>query len=338
MIYFIHGDVSDASYTAVTKFENDITRIMKDYNAIEIQYGLNVGNKLNRFLCYLKCFVNVLVNIKSKDIIFFCLPFRGEYYHVFRFLCKIKGCKTYGIIIDIDSLRNSNLNLNDEISKMFFLDGLIVQNSAQRSIIEKYGYKNKIVEMGILDFLGLPQIRKKESPNEFSICYGGNLTIAQSGFIYEMDQNHMTKRKYYVYGVNKQNEFVSDNFVYKGFFDTEKVSGNLEGDFGLVWNGDCTDISKTEKGNYYRYASPHKLSMYLMAGMPVIVWDKSAMAEFVVKNNIGLSIQSLVELDEIVSNLKTEEYYAMLDNVQRVQNKIKNGEYLRNCISQVLCS
>lgn len=337
MIYFIHGKMSEVC-TAGTKFENDITKILREYGANEIQYGLNVGNVFKRILCYFKCFISVLIRIKHKDIIFFCLPFRGEYYYVFRLLCKIKNCKTYGIITDIDALRNKNLRLSDEIAKMIFTDGLIVQNRAQRSVIEKNGYTNKIVEMGILDFLGVPQVRKKKLPYELSICYGGNLSVAQSGFIYEMDQNDMTKRKYYIYGVNKQKEFMSDNFVYKGYFDTEKVSYNLKGDFGLVWNGNCIDISKTEKGNYYRYASPHKLSMYLMAGMPVIVWDQSAVAEFVVKNNIGLSIKSLLELDDILTNLKIEEYYAMLDNVQRVQNKIKNGEYLRNCISEFVFS
>ena len=54
-----------------------------------------------------------------------------------------------------------------------------------------------------------------------------------------------------------------------------------EGNLGLIWDG-ASDSSDEDIGmkNYTRYNNPHKLSCYMAAGLPVIVWEKSAISKF----------------------------------------------------------
>ena len=42
----------------------------------------------------------------------------------------------------------------------------------------------------------------------------------------------------------------------------------------------------------------HKLSLYLAVGLPVIIWEKAAEAEFVLKENVGVTVKSLYELPQ----------------------------------------
>ena len=56
-------------------------------------------------------------------------------------------------------------------------------------------------------------------------------------------------------------------------------------------------------GEYLQYNAPHKMSLYIRCGLPIIVWEKAGLAPFVKKNNVGICISSLTELEDILPKI-----------------------------------
>lgn len=44
--------------------------------------------------------------------------------------------------------------------------------------------------------------------------------------------------------------------------------------------------------------------MYLASEMPIIVWDQSALAKFVMDNKLGVTIKSLDQIDDVLNNIE----------------------------------
>ena len=87
--------------------------------------------------------------------------------------------------------------------------------------------------------------------------------------------------------------------------------------------------------HYLRYNNPHKVSLYLTAGIPVIVWKESALANFITKNKLGIAVSSLNEIKEKIEKLSDKEYDEMLKNISKVSSKTKNGGFLTEAINKV---
>lgn len=62
--------------------------------------------------------------------------------------------------------------------------------------------------------------------------------------------------------------------IWHGSFKPEESPEHLQG----VWDGDSVDTCAGNTGAYLRYNNPHKTSLYLACGMPVIVWKEAAIA------------------------------------------------------------
>ena len=85
-------------------------------------------------------------------------------------------------------------------------------------------------------------------------------------------------------------------------------------------------------GEYLRYNNPHKTSLYLTACIPVIVWKESAMADFVLKNKLGITVEKLEDIGRKISEITEEEYREMIQNTVKISNRLKTGEYLKKAI------
>lgn len=63
------------------------------------------------------------------------------------------------------------------------------------------------------------------------------------------------------------------------------------------------------------------MSMYLAANLPVIVWGKSAMAEYVKLYNIGICIDSLNEIPNKIMSLTDMQINEIKHNVKCISEK-----------------
>ena len=82
------------------------------------------------------------------------------------------------------------------------------------------------------------------------------------------------------------------DITHKGTFRSDNVSA-LEGSWGLVWDGDSVDTCNTAMGEYLRYNSPHKISLFIAAHIPIIIWDQAAKAEYVKEKGLGICVSLL---------------------------------------------
>jgi hypothetical protein len=190
------------------------------------------------------------------------------------------------------------------------------------------GITKKMIPLTMFDYLTKPNsFRKTQKKFSRTICFAGNLT--KSTFIYHLNQ--VTSWHFNVYGPNFQREKISgSNTTWGGEFSPEQIASELEGDFGLIWDG--IEIDKCDKilGNYLRYNNPHKFSLYLAAGLPVIAPLDSAIADLIKEYKIGILVGNLKQLDNI--EITDSEYNSLRQNCVGISNKVISGEYLLDAI------
>ncbi|MEE1187860.1 MAG: hypothetical protein UHM52_02605, partial [Acutalibacteraceae bacterium] len=116
----------------------------------------------------------------------------------------------------------------------------------------------------------------------------------------------------------------------------DELVGELRGDFGLVWDGTSIETCSGNFGNYLRLNDPHKLSLYLTAGIPVVVWEEAAVAVFVRKEHVGVAVASLTELKDKLAALTANDYEEMRQNALRISRLTRSGHYLTTAISRGL--
>ena len=141
-----------------------------------------------------------------------------------------------------------------------------------------------------------------------------------------------------LYGINfDETAFVGkENVTYQGAFPPDDLPANLEGTFGLVWDGPVGSTCAGNTGAYLKYNNPHKTSLYLACNLPVIIWSEAALASFVTENGLGLAVESLDQIAGAVSRLTAEDYAAMAANARRMGGKIRDGGFFRTAAEQAI--
>jgi hypothetical protein len=129
-------------------------------------------------------------------------------------------------------------------------------------------------------------------------------------------------------------EQLPEFFNYHGVLSSEEVPQAVSAmDYGLVWDGEGRDEIEGGLGEYLRYNNSHKCGLYLASGIPVIVWSRSGMADFVNKNKCGLCIERLSDMPK---QLKCAEYAELKENAMCVSRNIRKGFYLNQVLDEIL--
>ena len=121
--------------------------------------------------------------------------------------------------------------------------------------------------------------------------------------------------------------------TYQGFVPSEDFIKSIDADFGLVWDGDSLDTCSGEYGQYLKWNSPHKVSFYLRAGLPLIIWKEAAVAPIIEEAGAGIAINSLKELDEKLANLTLEQKKEMKKQAVNLAQKLNKGCFLRDSLT-----
>ncbi len=259
-----------------------------------------------------------------------------------------KGCRAVALIHDLESLRkgiagviSSNERRNEigDNTLMKRFDAVICHNGRMKAYLVSQGLEEKkLIPLGIFDYLSdaapAKHVRRAEEP---SVAVAGNLAEGKSAYIYRMTEDgHNPGLKVHLFGINYDEAKKTEHTVYHGSFTPEELVGKLDADFGLVWDGPAAETCAGNTGEYLRYNNPHKTSLYLAAGMPVIVWKEAAIAGYVEENKVGLTVGSLFEAEEKIRKISDEEYESMRENARKVSEKILGGQYFRAAIEKAL--
>lgn len=236
----------------------------------------------------------------------------------------------YLVVHDIETLRfyhNDSTYKIKELEWFNNVDGIIAHNNKMREWIVSKGITTPVVPLGIFDYKNPQPINDNKTFNK-TICYAGNLK--KSVFLKKIDFKNI---KLKVFGPNPYE--YTKNVEYCGQYSPEELPKYLNADFGLVWDGTSVKTCDGLTGNYLRYNSPHKLSLYLSSGLPVIVWKEAAMSELIEKENLGLSVEKLEELPQIFNGLTEENYRKMKADVLKFASSLRKGENIKKAIKKI---
>lgn len=243
------------------------------------------------------------------------------------------------LIHDLDSVRRSVDNIEDFVwldSTMYRIaDYIISHNPAMTAYLVKQGVaRESIVELELFDYLGGSAASEPEFAPVLNIA--GNLDAKKSRYLKKLNQvdEHILFR---LYGVNFDGrELSSPSISYRGAFSPTEITGQLNCGFGLVWDGEETCSCTGNTGEYLRYNNPHKLSLYIRAGLPVVVWSGCARADFVAENGLGFAVDAIEDFMEEYKKMSPQDYRKMCEAVRDYGEKLKQGYHLKGAIAKIM--
>ncbi|WP_270308961.1 galactofuranosyltransferase [Streptococcus koreensis] len=292
-----------------------------------------------------KALAQAFSQLKSGDQLLIQFPLLHHSFFTTRLVRKIqrRGVKVYFIIHDLEALRYANLDTVplkhkirvhlQESSLLKIADGIIAHNPIMKSVLVDKGVEaDKIVSLGIFDYL-IPNFQEKMGlTKNLPIIVAGNLAQEKAGYLYSLPE----EPAYNLYGVGFDESRALANETYFGSFLPDELPAVLEGGFGLVWDGDSAETCSGVFGEYLRYNNSHKASLYLASGFPLVVWKQSALSHFVLENGCGIAVESLHYLSQAIAQLDDKDYQDLLVNAKRIGQKIRNGSYLTNALNKIV--
>lgn len=239
---------------------------------------------------------------------------------------KENGVQIIMLIHDLDSLRG--VEGNGERHFLETADVLISHNQVMAEYLCERGYGDKAIRtLGLFDYLAQDVSTTCNTGDPREVVVAGNLRPDKAGYVYRLGQLDSQVR-FRLYGPNYQESVPQAGVKYCGQYPPEQLPQVLRGGFGLVWDGDQVDTCAGVFGNYLKYNNPHKTSLYLACGLPVIVWDQSALADYVVEHHLGIAVGSLEDLPWRLQRMSREEYAVLCRGAAEMGSLLRRGDML----------
>ena len=321
--------------TAKTKAKVDVMEILEKegYHSV---YFPKVNN-LMQIVRFWRSLSKIVDKNSHLVLEYPCMPRRRIWViSTFKF---VKGIKLFGVIHDIGDLRFPEQR---QMSDMLFInkfDGLISHNASMTVWLRERGYKKPIVNLDVFDYCLKDErnFNENDVSGKLKVLYAGNLSFNKATYIYDRKLNNLDSFQLCLYGQHFEKERLNGSRVsYKGIFNPDAPDLSEKYHFGLIWEGESLDTCTGQYGQYIRFNNPHKFSLYLSLGLPVIVWKEAAIASFVTENKIGFTISSFDELEKMRETVSENAYKEYLGNIHQLSNKVRKGYFLAKAINQLV--
>lgn len=312
-----------------SKAQDDIRFFLKRNGVLNIY----IDGEMERFEKYL--FLNSLLEkkfntVKKDDSLIVQYPiYMGRFATsvLKKNLRKVSATKV-AFVHDVKTLRtnSSNEEIKKEIEFLSVFDIVIAHSHMMASWLKQHGLLSDIRILGPFDYVNdSPMMipRKLRNNQKFEVVFAGNL--GKSSFLAKIDPKNYQLN---LYGINFSQKYKRDGIRYFGSFPPEVLPEKLEGNFGLVWDGDSIE----ESDQYTKYNSPHKASLYLSMGLPIIVWNNSALAEFVIQNHCGIILKDLNHLNHIIDEVSMDDYMSLASNAKKIGHQMRIGFYTSHAL------
>ena len=325
---------------AGNKAKTDIECTLRQMGAVNL--GLSTtfyDNKVVAFLLNLIGVVKMAFCLRRGDTLLLQYPVKKY----FCFICNVahfKKAKVVVIIHDLMSLHRKRITQTTELSRLNRCDYIIASNEAMRQWLQEKGLQQPMGALGLFDYRsGASPASKSQvsKPHRWALIYAGALVMRKNAYLLELA--HTAEHfDLHIYGNADGLPGIAEapHAVCFPFTPADEFIRSADGDFGLVWDGDSLDTCQGDFGEYLRYNSPHKVSFYLRAGLPVIIWREAAVAPIIEEEGVGITIGSISELEQKLQQLTTEDRIRMTKNVVRVSERLANGEYFTEALQQAL--
>ncbi len=331
---------------AAGKAMRDVFSVLQEKNAIIIR---GIPKKCPKWmkvldLPYLALFL--LICAGKEDVIFYSIP---ENHIKIKLMRMIQPMKRYRIICFINDLNaqrygagGSSKKADQEIRDVAAADDILAPNINTEELLRNAGVTANMVPVGIWDYRmdsqQVKQLRRaqrnalSDKRDGIHIAFAGNLN--KSEFLSKiMIPEGIQMELWGKLDEQRQRELPAGCY-YHGILSSEEIPFAICGmDFGLVWDGSGEDEIEGGLGEYLRYNNSHKCALYLASGIPVIVWSKSGMANFVREYQCGITIDRLSELKKNVLAADREQ---LRQRAGDVALRLQQGYYLKKALNEVL--
>lgn len=246
---------------------------------------------------------------------------------------KQRNNRVVFLVHDLNSIRYYDEHLNNDELMFQYADLCVLHSTAMIEKSESLYPNAKYLALEFFDYLLKYTINPQEDLRNIRLIFAGNLR--KSKFLEKIDECGFNKHfQLYLYGIYNDGLKCSDNIIYKGKFSPDSIH-EIEGNWGLVWDGDSCETCSGDLGEYLRFNAPFKFSLYLAANRPVIVWKHSAMAEYVIKYNLGIVVNSINEIPYVIGDMSDNQLHKILESVAKVSAEVRNGYKLTNVINKI---
>ncbi|CAK1227256.1 Glycosyltransferase involved in cell wall bisynthesis (RfaB) [Fructobacillus tropaeoli] len=311
-----------------------LKEIAEEHGFISINYP-DDSNKIDEFVKSFSLGDKVLLSYPS---FVWTMPTHLKYDLDIIQQLKNKGIIVYLFLNDSLILRELSEFMDNEFEILNIVDFILVPSIEMKKALTEIGIKSKFSQPFGLN--PLPEYLSNinyldQKPNKVSkkILYAGNLAKAQ--FLEQIKCPLPLE----VYGPNPSKSLLNNDYIsYKGNLSIENLSEKMSHytGFGLVWDGEYR-AGFNKYSRYNRYNMPYKASHYLQNGIPIIAWSGSSLGKFIKKNKIGIVIDSLDDLNQLMSKLTDNDIKLYRENIKNINEVmlIKKSE-LTDIISKIV--
>lgn len=275
----------------------------------------------------------IVEHAKQGDEWVFIYPVYGRMNRWLLRMLQAKSCRLIGIVADIDGLKDANeKQVRNDLDFLKQIPFLVVHNQAMANWLISQGCRARMAMLEFFDFLQEPSaaIRK---PGKM-VVFAGNL--AKSRFLLDPSISHLGDIQITAYGPGLNiSSPSSKNLHYGGTFDPSDLIGKLKGAFGLVWDGDSWEKPGGPLGSYMAFITHHKLSLYILAGLPILIPRMAGAAPLVEHYRIGIVFDNTADIPGKIKKLSEESYQAMRRNMAKLAGELSRGQRLRQALASL---
>jgi hypothetical protein len=248
-------------------------------------------------------------------------------------LTRIPGrARTVCLLHDLELLRRPALGRR-EADTLSHFDLIVVHSEAMAERLKTEQINVPTVTLGAFDFLlqSPPAIPTAERPRALYIF--GNLSPEKASYVYALDPSR-TWVPVEIYGPNCDTGRLHPRVTWKGIIDPENPALSSIDGLGLVWDGDSPAGLAGPTGNYLKFNAPHKFSLYLALGLPVVVPATSAIATFVAEQGLGLCVDSIDDALLKIQDCTDADWQAMVSAVRKIQSDVIGGAFVTEALAK----
>lgn len=321
------------------------------FERIDVRYDRNADESvlaklLGHFRAH-RLLMHAFSTLKTGDSLIVQFPLETHTIFIGRIMRHLanRGVRTILLVHDLEMFRFRLLSSISPLKKLRmqieerealeWASRVIVHNDRMREELSEMlnASSKRMVKLNLFDYLTdwCPKDGGEQLLYE-PVIIAGNLARKKAGYIYCLPSN----QRFNLFGTNLEDGYQKTNVLYQGSFSAEELPSHLVGSFGLVWDGPSDKTCEGAYGGYLRINNPHKTSLYLASGIPVIIWSEAALAELVTENGAGFTVESLDEINDRLQTLSNEDYQEMRENARRLSVRLRSGYYTKRAITEAL--
>ncbi|KRL87468.1 sugar transferase [Ligilactobacillus apodemi] len=323
------------------KAKEDVLRFLKEEGYQDLPLKLKLDPEDHSLAAKLRKIYDTKVVIPralkhiDADVIILQYPIYSTFLtsNIIKAIRKYTNAKLYFVIHDVETLRlfSDDENFVKAEREIFnSVDGLVDHNKKMHGWLKQQGITTPCVDLEIFDYYNPTELVETYQYDK-SLVFAGNLSKSKFLLHEDFAKLHFDLE---LYGPNPAENY-ADNIKYRGVYPPDELPTHLKQNFGLVWDGNSITECDGIFGEYTKYNNPHKASLYLSSGLPIIVWKQAALADFVTERNVGFAVESLTEVERYLTQMPQEQYSVMKKNTLELAHELRQGKFVKVAVSKL---